>query len=104
MAEAAREETGLPLLPDLIPIALVDGTVAEATPAQALLITNGQAPRLSEQVEFQSYEVAQSAETTIDENDGVLPLDRWGVFRVYGRLFLPGGTEPRPIQRVNEAN
>ena len=80
-----------PLLPDLLPIATIDGTVAAATPAQALLITNGQAPRLSEQVEFQSYEVAQSAETTIDENDGVLPLDHWGAGSMLLMAMLNSG-------------
>ena len=48
------------LLSDLEQVATIDGTVAEATPAQTLSITEGQAPRLSEQVELQSYEVAQT--------------------------------------------
>ena len=50
------------LLTDLEQVATIDGTVAEATPAQTLSITEGQAPRLSEQVELQSYEVAQTQE------------------------------------------
>ena len=49
------------LLSELEPAATIDGTVAEATPAQTLWITDGQAPRLSEQVELQSYEIAQSS-------------------------------------------
>ena len=49
------------LLSDLEQGATIDGTVAEATPTQTLAITEGQAPRLSEQVELQSYEVAQSS-------------------------------------------
>ena len=36
------------LLSDLAPVATIDGTVAEATPAQTLAITQGMAPRLSE--------------------------------------------------------
>ncbi|MAV48013.1 MAG: hypothetical protein CMM70_09145 [Rhodospirillaceae bacterium] len=46
-------------LSDLTPITTIDGTVAEATPAQTLSITEGQAPRLSEQLELQTHEVAQ---------------------------------------------
>ena len=49
------------LLTDLEQVATIDGTVAEATPAQSLAITEGQAPRLSEQVQLQSYEVAQAS-------------------------------------------
>ena len=49
------------LLSDLEQVATIDGTVAEATPTQTLSITEGQAPRLSEQVELQSYEVAQAS-------------------------------------------
>jgi len=49
------------LLSELEQVATIDGTVAEATPAQTLSITEGQAPRLSEQVELQSYEVAQAS-------------------------------------------
>ena len=49
------------LLSDLAPVATIDGTVAEATPSQTLSITQGTAPRLSEQVDLQSYEVAQSS-------------------------------------------
>ena len=49
------------LLSDLETVATIDGTFADATPAQALWITDGQAPRLSEQVELQSFEVAQSS-------------------------------------------
>ena len=52
------------LLTDLEQVATIDGTVAEATPAQSLAITEGQAPRLSEQVELQSYEVAQASGDT----------------------------------------
>ena len=52
------------LLSDLAPVATIDGTVAEATPAQTQSITEGQAPRLSEQVDLQSYEVAQSSGDT----------------------------------------
>ena len=40
------------LLSDLAPVATIDGTVAEATPTQTLSITEGQAPRLSEQVDL----------------------------------------------------
>ena len=50
------------LLSDLSSVATIDGTVAKATPAQTLSITEGQAPRLSEQVELHSYEVAQSSD------------------------------------------
>ena len=62
------------LLSDLEQVATIDGTVAEATPAQTLSITEGQAPRLSEQVELQSYEVAQSSDSDNDEVEGLLPL------------------------------
>ena len=50
------------LLSDLEQVATIDGTVAEATPAQTLSITEGHALRLSEQVELQSYELAQTSE------------------------------------------
>ena len=56
------------LLSDLEQVAPIDGTVAEATPAQTLSITEGQAPRLSEQVELQSYEVAQSSSDNTNTN------------------------------------
>jgi hypothetical protein len=62
------------LLSDLDQVATVDGTVAEATPAQTLSISEGQAPHLSEQVELQSYEVAQSADASNDDSEGLLPL------------------------------
>ena len=52
---------------DLAPIATIDGTVAEATPAQTLSIIEGQAPRLSDQVDLQSYEVAQSSDNSNNE-------------------------------------
>ena len=55
------------LLSDLAPVATIDGTVAEATPAQTLSITEGQAPRLSGQVDLQSYEVAQSSDNSSNE-------------------------------------
>ncbi len=55
------------LLSDLAPVATIDGTVAEATPAQTLAITQGMAPRLSEQVDLQSYEVAQSSDNSSNE-------------------------------------
>ena len=55
------------LLSDLAPVATIDGTVAEATPAQTQSITEGQAPRLSEQVDLQSYEVAQSSDNSSNE-------------------------------------
>ena len=41
------------LLTDLEQVATIDGTVEEATPAQSLAITEGRAPRLSEQVQLQ---------------------------------------------------
>ena len=56
------------LLTDLEQVATIDGTVAEATPAQSLAITEGQAPRLSEQVQLQSYEVAQASGDTSNTN------------------------------------
>ena len=66
------------LLSDLEQVATIDGTVAEATPAQTLSITEGQAPRLSEQVELQSYELAQKSECeegSDDDDEGcALPL------------------------------
>ena len=65
------------LLSDLEQVATIDGTVAEATLAKTLSITEGQAPRLSEQVELQSYEVAQASDVGADEDDGhslLLPL------------------------------
>ena len=55
------------LLSDLAPVATIDGTVAEATPAQTLAITQGMAPRLSEQVDLQSYKVAQSSDNSSNE-------------------------------------
>ena len=66
------------LLTDLEQVATIDGTVAEATPAQTLSITEGQAPRLSEQVELQSYELAQKSEcedgSDNDDEGCALPL------------------------------
>jgi len=60
------------LLSDLEQVATIDGTAAEVTPAQTLSITEGQAPRLSEQVELQSYEVAQSSgDDTNDVGDAL---------------------------------
>jgi hypothetical protein len=56
------------LLTDLEQVATIDGTVAQATPAQTLSITEGQAPRLSEQVDLQSYEVAQSSSDNTKTN------------------------------------
>ena len=50
------------LLSDLAPVATIDGTVAKATPSQTLAITQGTAPRLSEQVDLQSYELAQASD------------------------------------------
>ena len=57
------------LLSDLAPVATVDGTVPEATPtpAQTLAITLGTAPRLSEQVDLQSYEIAQAGDGSSSE-------------------------------------
>ena len=55
------------LLSELEQVATIDGTVAEATPAQTLSITEGQAPRLSEQVELQSYEIAQAGDGSSSE-------------------------------------
>ncbi|MBL6773380.1 MAG: FG-GAP repeat protein [Alphaproteobacteria bacterium] len=55
------------LLSDLAPIATIDGTVAEATPSQTLAITQGTAPRLSEQVDLQSYELAQASDGSSSE-------------------------------------
>lgn len=49
------------LISDLAPVATIDGTVAEAMPSQTLAIIEGTAPRLSEHVDLQSYEVAQSS-------------------------------------------
>ena len=64
------------LLSDLEQVATIDGTVAEATPAQTLSITEGQAPRLSEQVELQSYGLAQKSECEdgSDDEGCALPL------------------------------
>lgn len=55
------------LLSDLAPIATIDGMVAEATPSQTMAITQGTAPRLSEQVNLQSYELAQSSDGSTNE-------------------------------------
>ncbi len=55
------------LLSDLTPVATIDGTVAEATPSQTLAITQGTAPRLSEQVDLQSYELAQASDGSSSE-------------------------------------
>ena len=55
------------LLYDQEQVATIDGPVAEATAAQALSITQGQAPRLSEQVELQTFELAQATETSSSE-------------------------------------
>ena len=55
------------LLSDLTPVATIDGTVAEATPSQTLSITQGTAPRLSEQVDLQSYELAQASDGSSSE-------------------------------------
>ena len=57
------------LLSDLEQVATIDGSVAEATPAQTLSITEGQALRLSEQVELQSYELAQTSECEDGSDD-----------------------------------
>lgn len=54
-------------LSDQEQVAALDGPVAEATPAQALSITQGQAPQLSEQVELQTFELAQTTETSSNE-------------------------------------
>ena len=75
------------LLSDLEQVATIDGTVAEATPAQTLSITEGQAPRLSEQVDLQSYEVAQSSDVGADEDGGLLPL---GLSGGAGFMLLAG--------------
>ena len=56
------------LLSDLEQVATIDGTVAEATPAETLSITEGQAPRLFEQVDLQSYEVAQASSDNSNTN------------------------------------
>ena len=78
------------LLSDLEQVATIDGTVAEATPAQTLSITEGQAPRLSEQVDLQSYEVAQSSDVGADEDGGLLPLGLSGGagFMLFAGLML----------------
>ncbi|RPH19443.1 MAG: hypothetical protein CBC49_001510, partial [Alphaproteobacteria bacterium TMED89] len=55
------------LLSDLAPVATIDGTVVEATPSQTLYITQGTAPRLSEQVDLQSYELAQASDGSSSE-------------------------------------
>ena len=55
------------LLSDLAPIATIDGMVAEATPSQNMAITQGLAPRLSEQVDLQKYEIAQSSDGSSNE-------------------------------------
>ena len=75
------------LLSDLAPVATIDGTVAEATPSQTLAITQGTAPRLSEQVELQSYEVAQSSDSGNDEAEGLLPV---GLSGGAGFMLLAG--------------
>jgi len=64
------------LLSDLAPIATIDGAVAEATPSQTLPITQGAASRLSEQVDLQSYELAQNSdcEDGSDDEGCALPL------------------------------
>jgi hypothetical protein len=62
------------LLSDLEQVATIDGTVAEATPAQTLSITEGQAPRLSEQVELQSYQVAQASDEASSETEEALAI------------------------------
>ena len=57
------------LLTDLEQVATISGTLAEATPAE------GQAPRLSEQVELQAFELTQATETSSNEEEtAVLPL------------------------------
>lgn len=66
------------LLSDLDPIATAESTVAMASPAQTLSVSMDQSPRLSEQVEFQSYQVAQSSNTNNDVDDVLLPLGFWG--------------------------
>ena len=75
------------LLSHLEQVATIDGTVADATPAQTLSITEGQAPRLSEQVELQSYEVAQASDSGNDDDEGLLPL---GLSGGAGFMFLAG--------------
>ena len=75
------------LLSDLEQVATIDGTVAEATPAQTLSITEGQAPRLSDQVELQSYEVAQAADSGNDDAEGLLTL---GLSGGAGFMLLAG--------------
>ena len=62
------------LLSDLEQVATINGTVAEATTIQSLSITEGQAPRLSEQVELQSYEVAQASDEASSETEEALAV------------------------------
>ncbi|WP_370217380.1 hypothetical protein, partial [Thalassolituus sp.] len=62
------------LLSELEQVATIDGTVAEATPAQTLSITEGQAPRLSEQVELQTFELAQASDESSSEGEEALAI------------------------------
>ena len=62
------------LLSELEQVATIDGTVAEATPAQTLSITEGQAPRLSEQVELQTFELAQASDESSSQGEEALAI------------------------------
>lgn len=74
-------ETGrAKLLPKLEHFARTDVKTAEATGAEDQSLLEPQAPRLSEQVEFQSYEIAQSMDTSNNGDLESLPLDlSWAV-------------------------
>ena len=90
------------LLTDLEQVATIDGTVAEATPSQTLSITEGQAPRLSEQVELQSYEVAQSSGDTTNGAGDALATSMSvapGAMALLGMLMTsdqPEAPQPHP--------
>ena len=95
------------LLNDLEQVATIDGTVAEAAPSQTLAITEGTAPRLSEQVDLQSYEIAQAGDGSSSEVGEAVAVGLSvspGAMALLGMLMTsdqPGETEepeaPAPV-------
>lgn len=77
------------LLTDMQPVTVAeDGAVATASPEQVQSILQGEAPRLSEQVEFQRFEIAQASDD--ESNDGGI---LWFGAGALVALNLLGGSE-----------
>lgn len=91
------------LLSGLEQLATIDVTLAEATAAQDLSISENQTPRLSEQIEFQSYEIAQSSDNN-NEEDEVLPPQGflWGTGGIVFMAMLNSGgqseSDEQPVE------